>query len=152
MNTNQTAYNDQMRAARTEALKHLANLASVEHAELSIVGLPPGSWLRDQAAGVISNCAAGMTSHCPHITSSPRVAFAAAWKPGHYTCPACLPQLRAPRGTDHTCDECGHNGDDVTAQLIPVGPILLMYGHCHTCTEAVQTVAPVSNNGRWAKE
>ncbi len=132
-----TAALDQLAAATTDAYRRLARLGTAHHSPMRIGPVPP--WLAPHLPTLAHAVTTGTGRRCPHLTSTPAVAHAAVWDPGHLTCPRCTHRLTpSSPGEDTTCDRCRRPAHPIHPGAIALGPILLTFGlcpHCLTDTE-----------------
>jgi hypothetical protein len=128
-----TALNDQLAAATTDAHRYLADTARRFGARIN-TDHRPHPWLTAQIRSLLHNLNTGQTYGCPHVTGNPQIIHAAVWRPGLVTCSPCsLLLLAAGPGEDTTCDRCRTTGHPMHSGVAATGPVLLGYGLCTPC-------------------
>lgn len=123
-----TAFVDQFTAATRDAHTLIRTVADVDSARLT--GEDP--WITQQAAALITRLVTGRITPCPHIGTAPAMAQTAVWAADRLYCMACrIPD--DPQGD--VCDHCHQpSPDGLHTGIVTVGPVLLHYGRCGTCT------------------
>lgn len=135
-----TAYLDQFTAATRDA--HATLHAAAAAGMGTIEPQPHDPWIAAQAERLAQRLLTGRVHPCPHIGTTPALAQAAVWAPGRLVCPACARQLTPSPVEELTCDQCRHVTGVLYAGLVTVGPVLLAYGRCHTCTHRPHRTCP----------
>lgn len=97
-----------------------------------VAGHEPSLWLRARLADVATRWAAGDIDTCRHLRLG-MVGVAAMWAPRRVVCGSCSPQLRLTGDADRTCDRCGHVGVPIHAEIVNLGPALVLFGLCPPC-------------------
>jgi hypothetical protein len=133
--TNPTALADQLQAAATDARAAVDRLAHAANSATHQVS--PTGWFGQQVTDLLTALTTGAGRACQHLGAAPAVIHAAAWRPGHIVCPACVAVLRADPDEDTTCDRCRTHAGPLHAGAVAVGPVVLAYGLCRTCVTAV---------------
>jgi len=135
MNPAQTAYDDQLQAAVTDARRMLEWRATSTNTPM---GKATSPWLQAKVREFRENLLAGKVRYCPHISQTPMVAHTAAWATDRLVCTACAPCL-APDETEATrCDQCGHATSALYLGCAVNGPVLMAYGLCLDCARLTQ--------------
>lgn len=142
-----TAFADQFHAATRHAHSVLRTVADIDGNQPT----PEDPWITQQATALIKRLTTGRVRPCPHIGTTPGVAHTAAWTPDRLHCLDC-PLPADPAG--EACDHCGnHDPDGLYTGIAAVGPVLMHYGRCGTCTPKnnplrVQRSSPRPTPGR----
>lgn len=130
-----TALLDQADAATRHArtiTERIADLTATPHR-----GTRPSPWLAAQLHALGHQITHRIITLCPHITDTPQVVHAVAWRPGILTCTRCATAMLTPTPTeDQTCDRCRHVSDPIHSGLLAVGPLLFGFGLCDPCARA----------------
>lgn len=101
------------------------------------------SWLTAHIERLSLGALTGTSRACPHLTSSPSVAWSALWRPGEVWCLRCFQAaLLAVRGTaeDEVCDGCRRTARPIFSTITAVGPLLVACGLCGDCRADVRAV------------
>jgi hypothetical protein len=135
-----TARTDQYRAAVTDAASR-AHHAATAHDVTPVTSCDP--WLMAQISQLLGDIQDGNVLTCLHLAdAAPRVLHSVLWAPGMVVCSACTWLLTPDDVEDTTCDRCRQPTDPIRPHLATVGPILLGFGLCRTCTDLTQPHGP----------
>jgi hypothetical protein len=136
-----TATFDQAQAAADHARHILDQLAEITGQPYTTARSSP--WLAAQLRALVHGLMNRTVQTCPHVTRTPQLTHAAAWRPGTIACTDCAPTLLRPTPTeDHTCDRCHRTAYPIHSALAVIGPILFGYGLCTTCADTTEPPAP----------
>jgi hypothetical protein len=133
MNPARIAYDDQYRAAASDARRQIDQTAARSG---SAVRKSDASWIREWFSEFARAMAAGKGTLCPHIGCSPMVAHTAAWVTDHLVCAACIGTLQPPADEEGRCDRCGQPGPPLHTGSAAHGPVLMAYRLCTPCIHA----------------
>ena len=135
-----TAQLDQLGAASTDAYRRLARLGASHDSPVHLGPIPP--WFHPHLRHLAQALTTGTARRCPHLGTTPGVAHAAVWDPGHLTCARCTHRLTPNPREDTTCDRCRRRAELIYPGAIALGPVLLTFGLCPRClthTEPTRT-------------
>lgn len=138
-----TALTDQFTAAAREAGDLLARAGTATGAPVTLINGP--GWVRTQIEALVLSLVDGTATFCAHLTGSPSVMLATAWRPGHLTCPTCANTDHAADPTEEgTCDRCRRHVGTTRTAMLALGPLLYAYGLCLDCYPHVHPDTPRS--------
>ncbi|MGH4017974.1 MAG: hypothetical protein ACRDT0_01750 [Pseudonocardiaceae bacterium] len=130
---------NQHAAAPTDAYERLARLGSAHGSPLRIGPVP--RWLTPHLRQLAQALTIGTVRRYDYLGTSPAVANAAVWDPGHLTCTHCTHRLTPDTDEDTTCDRCRRQAEPIHPGAIAVGPILLTFGLCRRCHARTEPAA-----------
>lgn len=130
---------DQYNAATRDATHIIHNLARAERVTVHRDSTDP--WITNQIRALVAALTSGNGRLCPHLSSSPRVVYAAAWDPGQLTCERCTDRLVPDWAEDLTCDRCRAREVQYIGAAA-FGPVVLSYGLCLPCLTATTLDVP----------